>query len=291
MFLRDVVTRLLYKKQWSLFAAPITNDDLHGYRDRVTEPMDLSTLLWKVDGEKYLTVDAFLEDSHLITKSAHEYWGEQTDDADGRIMLSKAHALEDTIAQMVSALDPQLVVRCQEIAKARGTRSQQGQGAMKEQNIESDSAGNERPSRSGGELVAPKGAPVWQNADFVKDPEALARQMKKKAREEAAAAASDEPEPTPMEEEAPTTPIVAVAADDSAKKVGPPATSDEKLAEIKTNTLGVLVSNALRAKFDFSLLENSASEMSREAKRAMEDASGRGVLCVAALAAAIGAST
>jgi SpoVK/Ycf46/Vps4 family AAA+-type ATPase len=292
MFLRDVVTRLLYKKQWSLFAAPITNDDLHAYRDRVTEPMDLSTLLWKVDGEKYLTVDAFLEDSHLITKSAHEYWGEQTDDADGRIMLSKAHALEDTIAQMVSALDPQLVVRCQEIAKARGTRSQQGQGAMKEQNIESDSAGNERPSRSGGELVAPKGAPVWQNADFVKDPEALARQMKKKAREEAAAAASDEPEPTPMEEEeAPTTPIVADADASAKKKVGPPATSDEKLAKIKTSALSALVSNALSAKFDFGLLENSASEMSRDAKRAMEDASGRGVLCVAALAAAIGSST
>ena len=95
------------------------------------------------------------------------------------------------------------------------------------------------------------------------------------------------------EEEAPTTPIVADAdADDSAKKkVGPPATSDEKLAKIKTSALSALVSNALSAKFDFGLLENSASEMSRDAKRAMEDASGRGVLCVAALAAAIGSST
>ena len=126
MFLRDVVTRLLYKKTWNLLAAPINDEELPGYSQRVDEPMDLSTLLWKVDSEKYLTIDAFLKDVHLITKSAHQYWGERTDDTDGRQMLSKAHALEDTIAQMASALDPQLVAQCQEIEKARNERANSG---------------------------------------------------------------------------------------------------------------------------------------------------------------------
>ena len=67
MFLRDVVTRLLYKKTWNLLAAPINDEELPGYSQRVDEPMDLSTLLWKVDSEKYLTIDAFLKDVHLIT--------------------------------------------------------------------------------------------------------------------------------------------------------------------------------------------------------------------------------
>jgi hypothetical protein len=57
MFLRDVVTRLLYRKQWRDFSVPLTDDDVPGYAKKVSDPMDLSTLLWRVDSGWYLTVE------------------------------------------------------------------------------------------------------------------------------------------------------------------------------------------------------------------------------------------
>ena len=75
MFLRDLVTRLLYRKQWRDFASPVDDDQLPGYSKKVKEPMDLSTLLWKVDSGAYATMDAFIKDVHLIVAAAKTYWG------------------------------------------------------------------------------------------------------------------------------------------------------------------------------------------------------------------------
>ena len=75
MFLRDLVTTLLYKKQWSDFHAPVVEEEAPGYGKTVRDPMDLSTLLWRVDSGWYLTVDAFLRDARLIVTAAKAYWG------------------------------------------------------------------------------------------------------------------------------------------------------------------------------------------------------------------------
>ena len=306
MFLRDVVTRLLYKKTWNLLAAPINDEELPGYSQRVDEPMDLSTLLWKVDSEKYLTIDAFLKDVHLITKSAHQYWGERTDDTDGRQMLSKAHALEDTIAQMASALDPQLVAQCQEIEKARNERANSSSSGAAAPAAPAATAttttagpsdsGSDRATRKGGDGITPKGAPVWQNPDFVKDPEALARQMKKKAREEAAAKTDGEPgegrenardatdEPTPMDEDAPPADEnrrgdqPATPAPPARGKPGPPAKDAVDVESTKSNIVSRFVQTAAKRKYDFMRLETAASDIARVAKESMERAcQGRGL--------------
>ena len=76
MFLRDVITRLLYSKQWRDFHVPVSEEELPGYGKVVKDPMDLSTLLWRVDSGWYLTVDAFLRDAHLIVAAAKTYWGD-----------------------------------------------------------------------------------------------------------------------------------------------------------------------------------------------------------------------
>jgi len=305
MFLRDVVTRLLYKKTWNLLAAPINDEELPGYSQRVAEPMDLSTLLWKVDSEKYLTMDAFLKDVHLITESAHQYWGERTDDADGRQMLSKAHALEDTIAQMASALDPQLVARCQEIEKARNERAKSSpSGAVTSAAAAAatttttttagpSDSGSDRATRNGGDGIAPKGAPVWQNPDFVKDPEALARQMKKKAREEAAAKMDGETsegretdrdatdEPTPMDEDARTLDTnrsgdepaqPATPAPPARGAPGPPAKDAAEVETAKSKIVSRFVEAAAKRKYDFMRLETAASDIARAAKASTERA-------------------
>ena len=104
--------------------------------------MDLSTLLWRVDGGWYLTVDAFLRDARLIVTAAKEYWGglgesaaeksahvstreaaaRRAADPEGRQLVSRAHALEDTVREMAGALDPGLVLRCATIARHRAER-------------------------------------------------------------------------------------------------------------------------------------------------------------------------
>ena len=275
MFLRDVVTRLLYKKTWTLLAAPITDEDLAQYSERVSKPMDLSTLLWKVDGEWYTTIDAFLSDVHLITKGAHEYWGDTTDDPDGRQMLSKAHALEDTIAQMVSALDPHLVMRCKEIQKAREERSAMAPSAsIRERDAQTatqkaTASVNSGDDSSGGEKrISPKGAPVWQNPNFVPDPEKMARELKRKLREEQQEHAPAK-ESVPMEEDV-VEPQAAVEQMSNASPVpnaprGPPAKSAEEVNKMVIAIKDKLCKDA--AALDFSRLESISSEIARIAKR------------------------
>ena len=119
MFLRDVVTRLLFKKQWSKLAAPITDAELDGYSKTVQSPMDLSTLLWRIDSNAYLTIDSFLKDVHLIVIAAVQYWGEDCEDSKGRQFVSRAYALEDTITEMCQQLDNRVIERCMAIAKRR----------------------------------------------------------------------------------------------------------------------------------------------------------------------------
>ena len=119
MFLRDIVTRLLFKKQWSKLAAPITDAELDGYSKTVQSPMDLSTLLWRIDSSAYLTIESFLKDVHLIVVAAVQYWGEDCEDSKGRQFVSRAYALEDTITEMCQQLDNRVIERCVAIAKRR----------------------------------------------------------------------------------------------------------------------------------------------------------------------------
>ena len=134
MFLRDVVTRLLYRDQWSEFHVPVAEEEAPGYAKAVKEPMDLSTLLWRVDSGWYLTVEAFLRDVRLIVAAAKTYWGggpgEEGDgengkknpragDPEGQRVVSRAHALEDTVHEMAGQLDPGLVQKCAAIARHR----------------------------------------------------------------------------------------------------------------------------------------------------------------------------
>ena len=119
MFLRDIVTRLLFKKQWSKLAAPITDAELDGYSKTVQSPMDLSTLLWRIDSSAYLTIESCLKDVHLIVVAAVQYWGEDCEDSKGRQFVSRAYALEDTITEMCQQLDNRVIERCVAIAKRR----------------------------------------------------------------------------------------------------------------------------------------------------------------------------
>ena len=244
MFLRDLVTRLLYRKQWRDFASPVDDDQLPGYSKKVKEPMDLSTLLWKVDSGAYATMDAFLKDVHLIVAAAKTYWGgleqerreandEELDEngfdvVEGRKVVSRAHALEDTIQELAGQLDPSLVQRCAAIARHRAARASGGGGGGTGEGLPlmpGEGDRGERRSRRGadGELAEQEGGGdkrkrIHDEPGYVPDPEALARDLRaKRAKEEAAKKEAAEKAAAEQEAAAAAAAAVTEAAEAAAK--------------------------------------------------------------------------
>jgi SpoVK/Ycf46/Vps4 family AAA+-type ATPase len=279
MFLRDLVTTLLFKKQWSDFHAPVSDEEAPGYSKTVRDPMDLSTLLWRVDGGWYLTVDAFLRDARLIVTAAKEYWGglgesaaeksahvstreaaaRRAADPEGRQLVSRAHALEDTVREMAGALDPGLVLRCATIARHRAERDAKERGARAlatqpegegadaalpptpdEDEPRAGGRGRRGGDQARGEADAEAGAgdkrsrEVFAQPGFVADPEVIAREARKKRQREeaakAAAAKAEEAQEADAKAEAAVTAAAEAAAAEAAGAAVAPAAAPSKPA-------------------------------------------------------------
>ncbi|KAH9324038.1 hypothetical protein KI387_004216, partial [Taxus chinensis] len=117
MCLRDVCSRLLYEKRFSVFHYPVMDEDAPDYYSIVQNPMDVATLLQRVDNGRYLTCSAFLQDVELIPANAKAYNG---DDYNGARIVSRAFALRDAVHGMLSQMDPALVAFCDKIAAQGG---------------------------------------------------------------------------------------------------------------------------------------------------------------------------
>lgn len=62
--------RLLCERRFSIFHYPVMDDEAPDYRNVVHNPMDVATLLQRVDSGQYLTKKAFLGDVDLIPANA-----------------------------------------------------------------------------------------------------------------------------------------------------------------------------------------------------------------------------
>ncbi|KAH7835155.1 hypothetical protein Vadar_023398 [Vaccinium darrowii] len=112
MCLRDICNRILYDKRFSVFHYPVSDEDAPNYRSIIQNPMDIATLLQRVDSGKYVTCQAFLEDFDLILVNAKKYNG---DDYNGSRIVSRAYELRDAVHGMLSQMDPALVAFCEKI--------------------------------------------------------------------------------------------------------------------------------------------------------------------------------
>ncbi|XAR48719.1 hypothetical protein NMG60_11031624 [Bertholletia excelsa] len=117
MCLRDVCNRILYDKRFSVFHYPVLDEDAPNYHSIIQNPMDVATLLQRVDSGKYVTSKAFLEDFDLILANAKKYNG---DDYNGARIVSRAYELRDAVHGMLSQMDPALVAFCEKIAAEGG---------------------------------------------------------------------------------------------------------------------------------------------------------------------------
>ncbi|KAK9811900.1 hypothetical protein WJX72_012131 [[Myrmecia] bisecta] len=118
MALRDVATRMLCDRRWRSFAEPVSPDEDPEYWEKVSNPMDLATLLARVDGRAYATAAAFLRDVALIPVDAAQYYGH---DIAAVKEVSRAHALEDEARGLVAAcVPPELAAKCDAIITKGG---------------------------------------------------------------------------------------------------------------------------------------------------------------------------
>ncbi|KAI5582925.1 hypothetical protein BDE02_07G119300 [Populus trichocarpa] len=117
MCLRDICNRVLYDKRFSAFHYPVTDEDAPNYRSIIQNPMDMATMLQRVDSGQYITCSAFLQDIDLIVTNAKVYNG---DDYNGARIVSRSYELRDAVHGMLSQMDPALVTYCDKIAAQGG---------------------------------------------------------------------------------------------------------------------------------------------------------------------------
>ncbi|XP_070767520.1 ATPase family AAA domain-containing protein 2-like [Enoplosus armatus] len=121
LFLRDVTNRLSQDKRFKAFTKPVDLEEVPDYAEVIKKPMDLSTVLSKVDLHQYGSVKEFLQDVDLIWQNALEYNPDR--DPSDRQIRHRACALKDTVHAIIrDELDEDFEKICEEIKASRSTR-------------------------------------------------------------------------------------------------------------------------------------------------------------------------
>ncbi|KAL9343058.1 hypothetical protein Peur_063489 [Populus x canadensis] len=103
---------MLYDKRFSAFHYPVTDEDAPTYRSIIQNPMDMATMLLRVDSGQYITCSGFQQDIDLIVTNAKVY--------NGARIVSRGYELRDAVHGMLSQMDPALVTYCDRIAAQGG---------------------------------------------------------------------------------------------------------------------------------------------------------------------------
>uniref|UniRef100_A0A3Q2XF29 ATPase family AAA domain-containing protein 2 n=1 Tax=Hippocampus comes TaxID=109280 RepID=A0A3Q2XF29_HIPCM len=118
LFLRDVTKRLATDKRFNIFSKPVDIEEVSDYLEVIGQPMDLSTVMTKIDKHQYLTAKDFLVDIDLICSNALEYNPDK--DPGDKVIRHRACSLKDTAhAIFASELDPEFDRMCEDIKEAR----------------------------------------------------------------------------------------------------------------------------------------------------------------------------
>uniref|UniRef100_A0A8C8HBA9 ATPase family AAA domain-containing protein 2 n=1 Tax=Oncorhynchus tshawytscha TaxID=74940 RepID=A0A8C8HBA9_ONCTS len=124
LFLRDVTRRLAVDKRFNIFSKPVDIEEVSDYLEVIRQPMDLSTVMTKIDTHKYLTANDFLVDIDLICSNALEYNPDK--DPSDKIIRHRACSLKDTAhAMLASELDPEFHRICEDIKESHRKRGEE----------------------------------------------------------------------------------------------------------------------------------------------------------------------
>lgn len=123
LFLRDIWNKLAKCRKFGIFMRPVDIEDVPDYYEIVKQPMDLNSMLNKIDNEMYQTAREFLDDVDLIWRNALEY--NPDSDTTGKAIRHRVCALKDMAYAMVnSELNPEFAQMCQDIVDSRKRRGE-----------------------------------------------------------------------------------------------------------------------------------------------------------------------
>ncbi|XP_025065682.1 ATPase family AAA domain-containing protein 2 isoform X2 [Alligator sinensis] len=121
IFLRNVTHRLAIDKRFRAFTKPVDPEEVPDYIQVIKQPMDLSTVICKIDLHQYLTARDYLKDIDLICSNALEYNPDK--DPGDRLIRHRACTLRDTAYAIVrEEMDEDFEQLCEEIQESRKKR-------------------------------------------------------------------------------------------------------------------------------------------------------------------------
>ncbi|CAG9830242.1 unnamed protein product [Diabrotica balteata] len=121
IFLRDMCKKLANNRLFFMFTKPVDTEEVPDYTNIIKQPMDLETMMTKVDFHRYECAKDFLTDIELICQNALEYNPAKTS-ADKQIR-HRACSLRDYAYTLIKTeMDTDFEDRCQEISQKRRQR-------------------------------------------------------------------------------------------------------------------------------------------------------------------------
>ena len=121
LFLRETLSKLFRDRRFQIFSKPVDTEEVQDYLDVIKEPMDLETMMAKIDTHKYECAASFLEDINLICHNALEY--NPVRDTDDKLIRHRACMLRDAAYALIETeMDSDFEEICQEIHRERINR-------------------------------------------------------------------------------------------------------------------------------------------------------------------------
>ncbi|XP_075215507.1 ATPase family AAA domain-containing protein 2B-like isoform X2 [Lycorma delicatula] len=122
IFLRQICAKLARNRQFFMFSKPVDVKEVPDYLSIIKEPMDLETMMTKIDLHKYTCAQDFLDDIDLLCRNALEY-NPDRDPAD-KLIRHRACFLRDTAYALIKAeMDSDFEEQCRGIREARAGRA------------------------------------------------------------------------------------------------------------------------------------------------------------------------
>ena len=121
IFLRQICAKLARNRQFCIFSQPVDIEDVPDYLDIIKEPMDLETMMTKIDRHEYNCAQDFLKDIDLICANALEY--NPNHSPEDQHIRHTACALRDTAYTLIKTeMDTDFEDKCRGIRDRRETR-------------------------------------------------------------------------------------------------------------------------------------------------------------------------
>lgn len=121
IFLREILAKMARNKLFYMFTRPVDINEVPDYLQVIQKPMDLETMMTKIDQHAYESAKDFLTDIEQICANALEYNPDKN--PEDKMIRHRACTLRDTAYALIKAeMDTDFEEQCQEISRIRKIR-------------------------------------------------------------------------------------------------------------------------------------------------------------------------